>query len=1736
VASFEVGTAFMQIVPSFRGVDAAIRGLLRDVGKEIDKSIGDALPETLKRSSRNSSRAGADAASKYAGTFGETLRKRLDSAFKGLGDVEVNDGPIAALQKDLQELRDQHVSLDIDDATALAAVELLHARLKALRKDAADIPAHVDLRGAEQDMAAIVDFVRQRSALIEQEGAESGRRYGGSFAAQFRDRVGRAFEALPELKVGADVEGADSKVDELRARLDTLRTKRVGIDIDDARAVAEVRALMEELDRLARSSPSIQVRANAAAAYAELRAVDDIASKLDGKDVNLRVATDNTGFRQFSDEIEVSIGRLGALIALGTSIGPGIIPVAAAAAAAIGGIGTAAIAAAAGVGVLALASVGIADAVKAQDKYQQDSAKSAKSLAAANTAVENSASSVRAAERGLASARENAGYAAQRSSRAIVEAQQAVDEANKAAAKSQRDLTKAIEDAQQKAEDRALALRDNALAQRQANLDIAKAKQDLDKVIADPKATKAQREQADITYQQQVLHLEELRVTQKRSAAEQQKYIKDGVKGDDQVKAAQERVQKANDGVVKAQAKVAQAVQDSARSQHQSAQAIVSAQESLAQAHRQAAQAAVNAGVAGGEALDNLKTAMDNLSPAGQRFAKFIYGLKGTFLDLRNAASDNLLPGIQEAIEILLPSLPKVADFVGRVATAMGELAVQAARGLSGPTFRKFFAFVDTSVVPTIKILGEAAGNVATGVTALFLALTPFNASLGSGLLKLTQGFAEWAKSLSSNRGFQDFLQYAKENGPRVVELIEDLVKLLVHLVVAAAPVGVVVVKVLDAIVAGLDAIPTGVLTALISAFALFGAVVLPLAGALRTYRVVTEVAAFATKAYQGVVGTTAKAVSLFGGAADGGSKKVSLLSKAIDQLGFSQRNTIRGTGDFAQGLGIVASSAGTAKKSADEAAVSVTTVGAESGKAAKGAEALAGSAGKVAGTAGGFAKVGSAVKGIGSAALGVVGGPLGLLITGGIVGFQMWQASAAKARAETEKLRSAAEQYGSALKDGVTPESAEAAKNLLRQDQKMQGLVQTSHDLGVSTHTLVDAINGDKAARAEVISRIDEQIQKEKLVASQVRNGSDAETVASKAHMDRAKNLETMRDALKDANSGEAEALGLTNELSGANESAADSVTDIKTALDDTNPSVSTFKFGLAALEGLTTTATGKMELYAAMAAKVSASNFDAKTKTELFGRILDDIGASAKTSGSTFDALAATFTTIASSSVDAASKVGLLRKAMQQMYGAAQAQTEANENLVLSQFQLRDRLAESSAGFDLNKAKSYENAQAIKGNRDALKDALKANQEKYLQDIVSGQGEDKARQVHDENTKALLNQIPAAQRNSGAVKDLVAQYGSIPPTKATNVTTPGLDQAIDRLIESHAIQLALDMKPPGGHDFIQSEIDYLKKKMSGASSIAVSKAEGGLIGGWSPTPTADNIPAWLTANEFVHPVSTVDYYGVATMEAIRKKQIPREMLRGYATGGLVSGTWPIQITSSIQEPVTLEAMKAAYKNAQDVANAGISGNAGPGGAGPGFLAWPSSPAAQRGDTGVWHNVLDLVKKSGIPYSFGNSYRPGDPLWHGSGRAIDFMGYNQDTLAQFFMDMRPRVLELIHRSNTHDYGITRGRIRPMPHQWPLHRNHLHIAMASGGLVPDVGVYDSGGYLPTGLSAVYNGTGRPEPVMTAQQMELLTSAADSGSAGTTNYHFGFRDTTLTASRLRAMQDRDAAIARQGRAR
>lgn len=93
----------------------------------------------------------------------------------------------------------------------------------------------------------------------------------------------------------------------------------------------------------------------------------------------------------------------------------------------------------------------------------------------------------------------------------------------------------------------------------------------------------------------------------------------------------------------------------------------------------------------------------------------------------------------------------------------------------------------------------------------------------------------------------------------------------------------------------------------------------------------------------------------------------------------------------------------------------------------------------------------------------------------------------------------------------------------------------------------------------------------------------------------------------------------------------------------------------------------------------------------------------------------------------------------------------------------------------------------------------------------------------------------------------------------------------------------LGVEIKP-----ISKAQVKHVNEQLS---RYKQNYAEGGKVKGHSPHPKADNIPAMLTANEWVHSNEATSYYGDAFMERVNNKQFPVDIARRFANGGKVTG-----------------------------------------------------------------------------------------------------------------------------------------------------------------------------------------------------------------------------------------------------
>ncbi|MET8960953.1 hypothetical protein ABZX69_15935 [Streptomyces sp. NPDC004074] len=623
--------------------------------------------------------------------------------------------------------------------------------------------------------SAIVNGGRAARTAATRQGDDNA----GAFARAFKSRLEVAFRSLPRPDVRLSTTGFDSDLARVRSRMETLSNKRIGVDIDDATALAEIRKIDEELARLGARSPSVQVRADIATARAELaamqRAVNDLGRSRPRVKVDIDTAAAMTALRGLS-------------IALG---GVAAIPVGVAAVAGIGAIASAAVAAGAGVGALALAAVpaikNVTAAIQAKSAAEKEAATATDGSAAAGKRAASSDLQMASAQQSLASARRQAASSIAQANRAVEDAQRSLTDAQRSAQQAEEDLTAARKDAAQQLRDLNDRLLDGVLDQREATLRVQEAQQDLQQVMADPKATELQRERVKLSLDEALRNAQK----QKQSNEDLQKQVvaanKAGVDGSKQVQDAQDRVRDANQKVADQERAIADARAKAKDAQVQAADAIASAERGVEAARLSSIDTTSKASTQ----ADAYRKALDKLTPAQRRLYDSLAGPKGltaAFKAWSLSLAPNVLPLFTRAVDGAKSALPGLTPLVKSAADGVRELEDAASRDLKSPFWSRFSDDIANSVEPAVVGLGLAIGNTFKGAAGIVDAFLPHIDGIADRMVKASRRFANWGVGLKGSPAFESMLRYASEHGPKIAALLGAVVDAALQIGEALAP------------------------------------------------------------------------------------------------------------------------------------------------------------------------------------------------------------------------------------------------------------------------------------------------------------------------------------------------------------------------------------------------------------------------------------------------------------------------------------------------------------------------------------------------------------------------------------------------------------------------------------------------------------------------------------------------------------------------------------------------------------------------------------------------------------------------------------------------------------------------------------------------------------------------------------------------------------------------------------
>jgi hypothetical protein len=185
-----------------------------------------------------------------------------------------------------------------------------------------------------------------------------------------------------------------------------------------------------------------------------------------------------------------------------------------------------------------------------------------------------------------------------------------------------------------------------------------------------------------------------------------------------------------------------------------------------------------------------LRHELELLGPSGQEFVFFLDSITPQLQELQFAARDGILPGAEEGIQHLLTMLPQLKSLVQSFSNTVGSLLADAGESLAGSDFQGFFDYLHNDGARILDQTARTIGNLTLAVVNLFTAFSPVSGDFAGGLLEFSEKLADASKTLDSNQGFQEFLDYIQSTGPQALSTVESLANALLQIVEAAAPLG----------------------------------------------------------------------------------------------------------------------------------------------------------------------------------------------------------------------------------------------------------------------------------------------------------------------------------------------------------------------------------------------------------------------------------------------------------------------------------------------------------------------------------------------------------------------------------------------------------------------------------------------------------------------------------------------------------------------------------------------------------------------------------------------------------------------------------------------------------------------------------------------------------------------------------------------------------------------------------
>ncbi|GGJ85938.1 hypothetical protein GCM10007063_05520 [Lentibacillus kapialis] len=190
------------------------------------------------------------------------------------------------------------------------------------------------------------------------------------------------------------------------------------------------------------------------------------------------------------------------------------------------------------------------------------------------------------------------------------------------------------------------------------------------------------------------------------------------------------------------------------------------------------------------ELLNERKNILNSMSKAQRSAMEQVNKFKSAWSEFLEVTQEPVFQVFTAGLKTATTLLNSLKPIIQPVADVLTDLLNRFNAFAKTDQFKSFIDFFATRGTSAIANWGTIAGNVLNGFMELMKAFGPLGEDMEEGLIGMTEQFANWAAGLSESEAFNKFINFVKENTPKVMSLIGNLTTFIIELGKGMAPLG----------------------------------------------------------------------------------------------------------------------------------------------------------------------------------------------------------------------------------------------------------------------------------------------------------------------------------------------------------------------------------------------------------------------------------------------------------------------------------------------------------------------------------------------------------------------------------------------------------------------------------------------------------------------------------------------------------------------------------------------------------------------------------------------------------------------------------------------------------------------------------------------------------------------------------------------------------------------------------